>query len=389
MPPWFEGLNAALASGDREGVRAYLRAFVAARFAPELPKAFAEERFAFAERAVRGTREMKPRWKRCIDLVDATIGDDVGRVFLARYWTGEAKARMAKMTDALRASYARRFAASDWLSPEAKRAALEKLTRVLIVTGGSNRLRDLAALSLDRADLFGDVWSARAFEMARQVGQLSKPTDREMFFGSPPQSLDGFETHELLGVGFTAGILQPPVFDARLEDASNYGGLGGVIGHELSHEFDDQGRKYDVDGNLHPWWSTEDVARYEARAQCFVDEYSRFRTEEGTLLDGRLTLGENLADNNGLRASYDALQPAESGPKIDGFTPAQRFFVAWGQIRCENVTSEAERRQALTDEHSSGRSRVDGVVSNMPEFASAFACKAGAAMAPEKRCRLW
>ena len=235
---------------------------------------------------------------------------------------------MTKMLDALRASYAAKLGGSDWLGPEARRAALAKLAHLLIVVGGSNRMRDLDALAMAPADLFGDAWSARAFEVKREIGWLGKPTDREIFFDELPQTLDGVSTHELVAVGFTAGFLQPPVFDARLDDAVNYGGLGGVIGHELSHEFDDEGRKYDVDGNLEPWWSPDDVARCETRAQCFIDEYARFHTEEGTPLDGKLTLGENLADNNGLRASYDALEPSEAGPKIDGFTPAQRFFLA-------------------------------------------------------------
>jgi len=249
--------------------------------------------------------------------------------------------------------------------------------------------RDLDALTVDRADLFGRrLARVRVRNEAAGGAPVEADGSRDVL-RIAVAGVDGFEAHELLELGFTAGFLQSPVFDARTDDAVNDGGLGGVIGHELSHEVDDEGRKYDVDGYLHPWWSSEEVARYEQRAQCFIDEYSRFRTEEGTPLDGKLTLGENLADNNGVRASYDTLHPSESGLKLDGFTPAQRFFLAWGQIRCENVAPEAERRQAFTNEHASDRWRVDGVVSNIPEFASAFACKAGAPMAPEKRCRLW
>jgi len=218
---------------------------------------------------------------------------------------------------------------------------------------------------------------------------LNKPVDREEFFDALPQQLDGFGSKSKNATGFTAGFLQPPIFDARMDDAVNYGGLGSVIGHELSHQFDDEGRKYDGEGNQRPWWSPEDVARFEARAKCFVDEYSSFKDEEGNPVDGKLTLGENMADNGGIRLSYRALAPSATAPKKDGFTAAQRFFLAWGQIRCENVTPQAAKRRATTDEHAPGRRRVNGVVSNMPEFASAFACKAGTPMAPTKRCAVW
>lgn len=389
MPKWMDAVQAVVAASDLAPVRAYLRALVARALASALPATLERERFDFEQRQARGAREMKPRWQRCLSLVDDDIGGDVGRIFLARYFTDEARTRVRGMVDRLLAVYRAEIQQSPWLGAEAKRAALAKLANLLVVIGGSNRLRNLDPVTVRADDLFGDVWRARAFEEQRELGLLSHPTDREEFFDQLPQDLDGFTAHEMLGVGFTAGFLQPPVFDERMDDAVNFGGLGGVIGHELTHELDDEGRKFDVDGNLRPWWSPEDIAGYEARAQCFVDEYSRFHTEEGTPLDGKLTLSENLADNGGLRLSYEALHPSETGPTVDGFTPAQRFFLAWGQIRCENVTPETERRQALTDGHSAGRWRVDGVVSNLPEFAHAFSCAAGAPMAPERRCRLW
>jgi endothelin-converting enzyme/putative endopeptidase len=389
VPKWMDAVHAVVAASDLAPLRAYLRALVARAFATSLPAALERERFDFEQRQARGAREMKPRWQRCVSLVDDNIGDDVGRVFLARHFGDEAHGRVRGMVDKLLTAYRAEIQQSPWLGPDAKRAALAKLANLLVVIGGSNRLRNLDPVTVEPDDLFGDVWRARAFEEQREIGLLSRPTDREEFFDTLPQDLDGFTAHEMLGVGFTAGFLQPPVFDERLDDAVNFGGLGGVIGHELTHELDDEGRKYDVGGNLRPWWSPEDIAGYEARAQCFVDEYSRFHTEEGTALDGKLTLGENLADNGGLRLSYEALHPSDSGPKVDGFTPAQRFFLAWGQIRCENVTPESERRQALTDGHSAGRWRVNGVVSNLAEFASAFSCPPGAPMAPEHRCRLW
>jgi endothelin-converting enzyme/putative endopeptidase len=389
VPKWMDAVHVVVSASDLASLRAYLRALVARAFAPALPAALERERFDFEQRQARGAREMKPRWQRCLSLVDDNVGDDVGRMFLVRHFSDEGRARVRGMVDRLLAAYRAEIQQSAWLGADAKRAALAKLGHLLVVIGGSNRLRNLDPVTVQPDDLFGDVWRARAFEEQRELGLLSRSTDREEFFDVLPQDLDGFTAHEMLGVGFTAGFLQPPVFDERMDDAVNFGGLGGVIGHELTHELDDEGRKYDVDGNLRPWWSPGDIAGYEARAQCFVDEYSRFRTEEGTPLDGKLTLGENLADNGGLRLSYEALRPSEAGPKVDGFTPAQRFFLAWGQIRCENVTPESERRQALTDGHSAGRWRVNGVVSNLPEFARAFSCPQAAPMAPQRRCTLW
>jgi predicted metalloendopeptidase len=293
------------------------------------------------------------------------------------------------MVDALVAAFRADIASRDWLGPAARATAEAKLAKILVVVGSSNRPRSLDTLRVDRADAFGNAWRGRALLIANELEDVGERTDREKFFDSLPQELDAFGSKPLNAVGLTAGFLQPPVFDPRMDDAVNFGGLGSVIGHELSHRFDDEGRKFDADGNLRPWWSPDDVARFESRAQCFVDEYARFRTDEGTPVDGRLTLGENIADNGGIRLSYAAIHPSETGPRIDGFTPAQRFFLAWGQIRCENVTPETERRQAKTNPHAPGRWRVDGVVSNMPEFARAFACPAGAPMAPAKRCALW
>jgi endothelin-converting enzyme/putative endopeptidase len=388
-PAWLDAVNAALSAPDLAPVRDYLRIRVLRASATMLPRAIEAEVWGFSERFVRGAREMAPRSRRCLELVDRDVGDDVGRIFVARYFPDAARERVRAMALALLSAYRADIAASDWLGREGQVAATAKLDRMLLVIGASNRPRSFDGLLVTRDDAFGDAWRSRALDVSAHLADLGKPTDREKFFDALPQELDGFGSKAMNATGFTAGFLQPPVFDPRLDDAVNFGGLGSVIGHELTHLLDDEGRKYDADGNLRSWWSADDVARFEARAQCFIDEYARFHTDEGTPLDGKLTLGENLADNGGIRLSYAALRPSETGPKVDGFTPAQRFFLAWGQIRCENVTPEAARRQAETDEHSLGRWRVDGVVSNMPEFASAFGCAAGAPMAPATRCKLW
>lgn len=389
QPAWLDAVNSALGAADSAGLRDYLRVQAVRPFATMLPSAIEAEVFDFHQRTLRGVQEMAPRWRRCLRLLDGDLGDDVGRIFVARYFDDAARARTNAMIDALMVAYKDVIETADWLGPSARDAALAKLSTTLIVTGQSNRPRSFDGLEVVADDAFGNAWRAKSLEVKRILSALATSVDRQEFFDALPQELDGFGSKTMNATGFTAGFLQPPVFDAHMDDAVNFGGLGGVIGHELSHQFDDEGRKYDASGNPRSWWSAEDVARFEERARCFVGEYSRFGAEDGTPVDGELTLGENIADNAGLRLSYRALRPSEAGPKIDGFTPAQRFFLAWGQIRCENVRPEAAKRRATSDEHSPGRWRVNGVVSNMPEFATAFACAAGTPMAPTKRCAVW
>jgi len=386
--PFIPYLQAASATvGDLPSLRAYLRYQVAKQLAPVLPAAIDDEVFALSK-LLRGPHDMAPRWKRCLELVDRDLGDDVGKVFVAKYFPPEARARARGMVDRVVVALHDELAASSWLGPPARTAAIAKLANMRFTIGYRDHWNDYTTIATRRDDAAGNAQRGYAAAMTRELAKLAKPTDRDEFFALP-QNLDGFGTNSLVSVGFTAGFLQPPVFDARKDDPINFGGFGGVIGHEITHHFDDEGRVFDVDGNVAPWWSDDDVAAYRARAQCFVDEYSRFQIDDGTHVDGKLTLGENLADNGGLRVSWDALRPSATGPRIDGFTPAQRFFLAWGQIRCENTTPQAARSQVHGDPHSPGRFRVDGVVSNMPEFAEAFACKAGSPMAPATRCRLW
>jgi predicted metalloendopeptidase len=385
VPAWLEAVSGA----DLPSLRSYLHAHVVRSYAGSLPSALEQEEFDFRERTMRGAREMAPRWRRCLSMVDRDVGEDLGRTFVARFLPDASRARVRSMVDQVVAAFRDDIASVDWLDPAARDAARKKLAKLLIVIGASNRPRRLDGLEARPDDAFGNAWRARALAVQEELAKLARPTDREEFFDSLPQELDGFGTKSMNAMGFTAGFLQPPVFDPTMDDAVLFGGLGGVIGHELSHHFDDEGRKYDEDGNLRDWWSADDVKRFEDHAGCLVEEYGRFHTDDGTPLDGKLTLGENIADNGGLRLAYAASRPADTGPTIDGFTPAQRFFLAWGQIRCENVTPETARRQALTDGHSAGRWRVNGVVSNMPEFARAFACAEGTPMAPAKRCRVW
>lgn len=384
---YLAAVDAAIAR-DLPGVRAYLRYHVARALAAVLPAALDAEVFDFTARTTGGVREMPPRWRRCLALLDRDIGDDVGRMFVARWFPAASRTRARAMVDRIVAALRRDLASLDWLEAPARAAALRKLESIRFTIGYSDRWKSYDALVVRGDDPVGNTLRARALAAARDLAKLAAPTDRDEFFALP-QQLAGSSANLRVSVEFTAGFLQPPVFDAGIDDAINFGGFGAVIGHEITHHFDDEGRKFDVDGNVAPWWSAGDVARYEARAACFVDEYAQFRIPDGTPIDGRRTLGENLADNGGLRLAWDALQPSSAGPAIDGFTPAQRLFLAWAQIRCENTTPEAARAQVHGDEHSPGRWRVDGVVRNMPEFAAAFGCRSGAPMAPAARCRLW
>ena len=384
---WLDAFGAAVGNRDLAGVRAYLRFHVARALASVLPHAIGDAFFELESRTLGGAREPPPRWKRCLALVDRDLGDDVGRLFVAKYFPEASRSRAQHMVKAIVGALRSDLATSTWLSQRTRDAALRKLDNMRFTIGYTDRWKNYDAVAARRDDPVGNSERAAEMTMARELAKLAHPTDRDEFFALP-QQLDGFGTKSLVSVGFTAGFLQPPVFDDQIDDPINFGGFGGVIGHEITHHFDDEGRKHDVDGNLAPWWSPAEVAAYEARAQCFVDEYAGFKIDDGTPVDGRLTLGENIADNGGLRLAWNALQPA-TGPRIDGFTPAQRFFLAWGQIRCENTTSEAARSQVHDDPHSPGRWRVNGVVSNMPEFATAFACSATAAMAPATRCRVW
>jgi putative endopeptidase len=388
VPGWMQAIDASLSNGDLAGLRVYLRLHLAKVMAPVLARPIELAFFDFYQRQMRGAREIAPRWKRCLRLVDRALGDDVGQMFVARYFTPESRQRAQRMTEALVDAFRSDLRTTTWLSPAAREAALAKLASVRIVLGYPNHWRSYEGLRVDRGDVFGNAWRARALAAERDLASLARPADRDGF-NALAQSIDGFGQKQLNNAGFTAGLLQPPFFDPRMDDAVNFGAIGGIIGHELTHQFDDEGRKYDEHGNLRDWWQPADVASFRSRAQCFVDEYSSFHAEDGTPINGALTLGENIADNGGLRLAWSAARLPEDGAPIDGFTPAQRFFLAWAQIRCQNVTPEVAHRRATSDEHAPGRWRVNGVVSNMSEFARAFSCGAGSPMVRPQVCRVW
>jgi len=251
--------------------------------------------------------------------------------------------------------------------------------------------RDYSSLKIVRGDAAGNDERATEFEVERRLKRIGQPVDRKEW-GMTPPTVNAYYSPPMNNINFPAGILQPPFYDNQMDAAVNYGAAGAVIGHELTHGFDDQGRRYDADGNLRDWWTPEDAKAFEARAECFVKEYSTFEPVDGVHLNGKLTLGENTADNGGVRLAFLALMGALEGkpkPKIDGFTPEQRFFLGWGQVWCQNTRPEAARRRAQVDSHSPGRYRINGVVSNMPEFQKAFACTIGQPMVRRPACRVW
>jgi predicted metalloendopeptidase len=278
-----------------------------------------------------------------------------------------------------------------WMSTTMRQEALRKLENFRIKVGGPDRWRNYDGLEVSRDDFIGNLIRGYRFEFARQMARIGRPVDREEWF-SLPQEVDGYQSSALVEIVFTAGILQPPFFDPTMDDAVNFGAIGRVMGHDLTHGFDDHGRKFDSRGNLRDWWTPEDATRFQERAQCIADEYSRFVVVDDKTLNGRLTLGENLADNGGIRLSYAALEKRLEGkPRapIDDLTPEQRFFLAFAGTQCGSVADETARNRLLTDPHSPGRWRVNGTLRNLPEFQEAFACKAGDAMVSPQPCRVW
>jgi endothelin-converting enzyme/putative endopeptidase len=349
------------------------------------------EDFRFFGQTLTGTTELEPRWKRCVSATDNDLGFALGQKFVDKVFGAEGKARTLKMVEEIEKALGRDTQSLAWMTPATKEQALIKLRAVINKIGYPDKLRDYSTVKIARGEAVGNDERATEFEVHRQLNQIGKPVDRSEWVMTPP-TVNAYYNPPENSINFPAGILQPPFYDNRLDPAVNYGGVGSVIGHELTHGFDDQGRKFDPQGNLRDWWSPEDAKEFEKRAECFIQEYSAFTPLENVHLNGKLTLGENTADNGGLRLAFMALMDSLDGKsqlKIDGFTPEQRFFLAWGQVWCQNVRPEAARLRAQTDPHSPGQYRVNGVLQNMPEFQQAFSCKVGQPMVRAPACRVW
>jgi endothelin-converting enzyme/putative endopeptidase len=390
-PDFFKAMGQTIADTPLDDLKAYLRWHIVHASAVILSAPFVNENFRFYGTQLTGAKELRPRWKRCVQYTDSDLGEALGQAFVKEAFGPQAKADTLRMVHELEAALEKDINSLEWMTAATKREALAKLKAISDKIGYPEKWRDYSALTITRGDALGNSQRSNAFEFRRNLAKIGKPVDKTEWEMTPP-TVNAYYNPLENNINFPAGILQPPFYSARADAAVNFGGSGAVIGHELTHGFDDQGRQFDSRGNLKDWWTPADAKSFEDRAQCFVDEYAGFTAIDDVKLNGKLTLGENTADNGGLRISlmaYLARAAREPTGTIDGFTPEQRLFLGWGQVWCDNMRPELARMLAQTNPHSPGRERVNGVVSNMPEFQKAFACKAGSAMVRSTQCRVW
>jgi endothelin-converting enzyme/putative endopeptidase len=388
-PEFFKSMNQVIANESLADIKTYLSWHVLTLSAQFLPKEFVDENFNFYGKQLTGAKELRPRWRRCVNFTDGDMGEALGQAYVKRNFPPEAKQHMLDMIHQLEASLGEDIHGLPWMTDTTKQQALVKLKAIAEKIGYPDKWRDYSSLKIVRGDALGNSLRANVFESKRQLAKIGKPVDRSEW-GMTPPTVNAYYNPLENNINFPAGILQPPFFDAKGDDATNFGAIVAVIGHEATHGFDDEGRRFDADGNLRDWWTAEDGKAFEERAQCIVNEYDNFVAVDDVHVNGKLTLGENAADNGGLRVAYMALKKAiKDDQAVKGFTPDQRFFIGWAQVWCENVRPESSRSQALSNEHAPGQFRVNGVVSNMAEFQQAYNCKADSKMVNAKACRVW
>jgi endothelin-converting enzyme/putative endopeptidase len=392
QPKFFQTLDFQLRMRTLDEVKTYLRWHVAHVSAPFLSKPFVDENFDYYRKTLRGVTEVAPLWQRCVVLVDNQIGEALGEEFVKENFSPELKAKTLHMTQQIQVAMESEIKGLDWMGPQTKTKALEKLHGMVNKIGYPDKWRDYSALEIKRDDLLGNVQRGDAFEARRQLAKIGKPVDHSEW-GMTPPTVNAYYDGQMNDINFPAGVLQPPLFDSRLDDAPNYGNTGGTIGHELTHGFDDEGRQFDAKGNLKNWWTKKDADEFEKRTTCLTDQYGQYIVVDDVHINSKLTLGEDLADFGGLvlaLIAYKAETMAHPAPQsIDGFTPDQRFFIGMAQWACSNDRPEQLRLNAATNPHSPNRYRVNGLVANFKEFEKAFACKPGQPMAPVKRCQVW
>ncbi|WP_114394553.1 M13 family metallopeptidase [Oleisolibacter albus] len=391
-PAFFTGLETVLAGASLDDLKVYLSWHALRSAAPWLSDAFVQENFAFYGKTLSGAKELRPRWKRCVEATDRALGEDLGKYYVEAAFGPEHKQRMLTMVGDILSAFNDQIGKLDWMSKETQAKARAKLTAISNKIGYPDAWKDYSTLTVTRDDLLGNATRAAEFDHLDDLSRIGKKVDRKEW-GMTPPTVNAYYSPALNSINFPAGILQPPFFDFQADDAFNYGGIGAVIGHEITHGFDDQGRKFDGQGNLKDWWTEADGKGFEQRAQCLVDQYGGYVADGDVKLNGKLTLGENTADNGGIRIALAALRKhlgaKKMSEKIGGLTAEQRFFYGYANIWCSALRPEAARLRALTDPHSLGRYRVNGVVSNMPEFAKAFNCKPGQAMVRQQQCKVW
>jgi len=389
-PDFFKAVASEIQSVSLEDWKTYLTWHLLHSEAALLPTAFAKENFDFFGKTLSGAEEMRPRWKRCSDFADNELGEALGRKYVDRTFGAEGKERTLKMVAALEKALGQDIENLSWMTPATKKQALVKLKAITNKIGYPDHWRDYSSVAIKPDDPLGNSFRASAFEFQRQLDKIGKPLDRQEWSMTPP-TVNAYYDPQMNNINFPAGILQPPFYDNHADDAVNFGGIGMVIGHELTHGFDDEGRQFDAAGNLKDWWTSEDAKEFNQRAACISDEYASITVIPGVHVNGKLTLGENTADNGGVRVALMALLDTigKDAQKIDGFTAEQRFFLSFGQIWCSNQRDESLRLQVQTDPHSPSRLRVNGVVQNMPEFQKAFSCKPSQAMVRANACHVW
>ncbi len=390
-PAFFKQLDAQLKARSVSDWKVYLRWHLAHEKAQYLSSPFVQEDFEFYSKHLRGVEQLRPRWKRCVQYVDRDLGEALGQVFVQKTFGPDVKARAVAMTREIQKAMESHLQQLAWMSGDTKKQALLKLHGMVDKIGYPDQWRDYSSLKIDPADFAGDVARAAVFESRRQLAKIGKPVNRGEWHMTPP-TVNAYYDPQMNDMNFPAGVLQPPLFDLKLDEAPNYGNTGATIGHELTHGFDDEGRNFDAKGNLRDWWTTKDAAEFTKRANCISDQYSQYTVIDDIKINGKLTLGEDVADLGGTILAYMAWRNSTSNQRlkpIDDLTPDQRFFVGMAQWACGSERPEQKRLNAITNPHSPNEYRINGVVSNIPEFAAAFACKAGQPMVRERVCRVW
>jgi endothelin-converting enzyme/putative endopeptidase len=390
---FYKQLNTELATEPLANWKTYFRLQVTDAYSPFLSNAFSQEYFEFFRKYLRGAKEEQPRWKRCVQYTDYNLSDALGQAYIAKVFSPELKQSTVDMVKRIETAMGQRIQQLDWMSPETKQQAIAKLAGIRNKIGYPDQWRDYSSIKLTRDDYAGNIQRAGQFEQQRQIRKIGQPVDHGEWDISSP-TVDAYYNPQMNDINFPAGVLQPPLYDPKMDDAPNYGNTGGTIGHELTHGFDDEGSQFDAKGNLKQWWTKDDRTKFEARTQCVDDQYSKYVAVDNMHINGKMTLGENVADLGGEILAYIAWKAATKDKNlqpVDGFTPEQRFFIGYAQWDCANDRPEELQLRTNTDPHSPAEFRINGVVVNMPEFANAFSCKAGQPMVndPAKTCRVW
>ena len=390
-PDFFKQMDEVVKSASLDDWKTYLRWHVIHGSATVLPAKFVDENFNFFSKTLVGTKELSPRWKRCVNYTNSDLGEAVGQKYVDLTFGASGKERTLQMVDAIEKALGQDIETLSWMSPETRKQAEVKLKAITNRIGYPDKWRDYSSLKIVRGDALGNSLRANEFDFQRELNKIGKPVDKNDW-PYPPMTINASYNPQLNNITFPAGILQPPFYDNKADDAMNFGGIGAVIGHELTHGFDDQGSQFDAQGNLRNWWTDQDKKEFDQRTSCVADQYSGYTAVDDVKVNGRLTLGENTADNGGLRVAYMALMNPLAGKDpapVDELTAKQRFFLGWANGWCQNRTDAYSRMLATVDPHSPGKWRVNAPVSNMPEFKEAFHCKADAPMVRQNACRVW